>query len=671
MTDTGVTEIMVRGPGELEVTIPARQIVNREQRALVDTETGEINPFVRLDRYGKQGLVAPRWPDAIATISAGEKVNGKPVVARDLRIRLHDTDNRAPGLKTALAVSGGKVLRIGLPFDDIRQCLQQHWSRYTATRMEMWGDLDKAEVSTVTKWGQDKDGNKVPEAVERATYYAGTPGYKAEMDNPNTKLSWSMYFTLAEWLPEDMWPDGVPAGKPIMSDGLGFYRVRSSSPNGLDKILDRLELVYKLTRGHLQNIPLELSLTNEERNDRFGMRRTVPLWTVIFKPPPGVALDRDSWIQMALAARSASPLMLPAPRDESFDMAEEDFDSGLVEVTEDDLADLMGADMPAAPNGDHWRHEFFGNVGKDSSLQTEDGRAAWLFLKTGGRYSSLAKAIAGLTNSQMQEIVVSAAEHAAEERSARKETSNTATPPAVVSGAPAASPAAGASDLDDLRRKAAAYDRMMAAQYPDEPVKEGAHPGFTGTVQGVTGEQMTAHINGPGNAVVEPDLAAVVADLTEIIDRDDSAPELESSPTSNSTPEAGSLTICSSCQLRQIGQEGDNCGTETCLGKLETPSEEMGEGADWDAEGARQARSEAVLKTLLQTLRPDVVGGEVFSCARCGKQIGSVAAKDGVYPARQWLSQLAEQGIDEPLCKDDALQVIRDRNKKKERTPKA
>jgi len=107
----------------------------------------DLTGFESLDVYA--GGIKTETPrvDALATISAGTKKkavkNGKeiwyPVVSRDGTIHLHDPEGRAPKLAEMLR-KDPKLLTITFAFDNPQQFIMQRFVRYSASRLEVYGD---------------------------------------------------------------------------------------------------------------------------------------------------------------------------------------------------------------------------------------------------------------------------------------------------------------------------------------------------------------------------------------------------------------------------------------------------------------------------------------------------------------------------------------------------
>ena len=265
--------------------------------------TSLVEGFQPLDTYA--GGLSPEPPrlDALATISAGHRLPGKdghagnPAVSRDGTIYLHDATGRAPGLAKALADGKNKRLTIAFPLDDPHLFIQQRYVSYSATRLLAYGDQDKLEV--------------ISEKGVHTEHAAGTDTYK-HLVATTCKVAVSIYFTLAEWT-----PDGPAV---VFPDGLGLYRLRTTSRHSLRSIIGTLKYISRFTKGRLAGVPFTLSIDYREVSDPTGAKRTIPCWTIVMQPPETIKLDSRTFaplMQASLAAGGA--LMLPAPSAETVD----------------------------------------------------------------------------------------------------------------------------------------------------------------------------------------------------------------------------------------------------------------------------------------------------------------------------------------------------------------
>ncbi|MBZ9712222.1 hypothetical protein [Deinococcus multiflagellatus] len=274
--------------------------------AIESTRTEEH--ITLLDVYAENGVreVTPRV-DALATISAGAKAKNasNPTINRDGTISLHDPEGRASGLAATLAASGGKVLTIAFPFNDWDSVVQMRFAEYSASRLLCFGD--QHSITEITDKG------------ERKVHPAGTPEYDAL--RKRCKVTVNVYFVLAAWDLKD--PQGGSMGPGVLfPDGLGFYRLRFTSRNSLDNLLNTWKLIKKMSGDRISGVPLDLQLVNREVSGPDGKRRNVPVWTFTMKPPQGLQLtSRNFQATLSQALKSGEELMLPAPDGDEIDAA--------------------------------------------------------------------------------------------------------------------------------------------------------------------------------------------------------------------------------------------------------------------------------------------------------------------------------------------------------------
>ncbi len=325
------------------------------------------NPFATLDIYAENG-VQPEAPrvDCISTISAGTKKktvkNGKevwyPVASRDGTICHHDPEGRAPGL-AAMLRKDPKKLTITFPFDNPKQFIQQRFVRYSASRLEVYGD-EHSLTEIKLSGPQDKP------VATRVIHESGTEGY--EQLRKTCKVSSSVYFLLAEWDEQ-----GVP--RVLFPDGLGFQRLRFTSRNSLSNFMAQLKLVHEFTGGRLAGVPFDLRLINREVSDSTGAKRTVPLWTITMRRPGEMAITSDNFRHILTSGLHAGDqLKLPPPSAETVEMValEPDLDLDAVTLDEDDIRRLENGIDPG-----HRRRQWFGAV-RHTYLDDDDARAEFL-----------------------------------------------------------------------------------------------------------------------------------------------------------------------------------------------------------------------------------------------------------------------------------------------------
>lgn len=320
-----------------------------------------------LDPYALNGLaVEESRIEAIATISAGFKADGanNPTVSRDGRIHLHDPSDRAPGLRAALERGGSKRLTIALPWDDISLCFRSRFARYSATRLEVYGDEHGLTEIRPTKGG-----------VERILYLPGGEDGQYEALKATCKAVHRLYFLLAEWR------DGEPVI--VMPDELGsLYGLRTTSRNSARSLLSTMSTVRRMTGGRLAGIPFDLTIDYRDTSGPDGTRRNVPVWVMGTKRPGGLAVSALEYRRIIMAGlRQGEQLMLAAPGDDEVTAAL------LVESVIDDDA-LMAAAEGGRADKAAYCAKFFALV-RGTPLDSDEARAEFLRDYTMGEFASL------------------------------------------------------------------------------------------------------------------------------------------------------------------------------------------------------------------------------------------------------------------------------------------
>jgi hypothetical protein len=349
-----------------------------------------LDSWQPLDVYA--GGLADESPrlDALATISAGDRgptrEGNKPGLPRrstDGTIKLHDATGRAPGLKAALEQTQYKSLCIAFPWDDPALFIQQRFTRYSASALEVYGDHRELRVL---------------EAGGQRTVPAGSDEYRRLLDT--CAVSVSVYFMLAEWEPQ-------PAV--VMPDGLGFYRLRFTSRNSLRSILNGLRAVGRFTGSRIAGVPFELRIDYREVADRTGQRHTVPVWVLVMRPPKTVRLASHNWagvVQTALAQGQAFK-ELPPPSEETLALAawegpEADLDDAeIVAPSDAEIAQLAdGGPLDA----DYWKRRWHATAA-GSSFEDDENRAEFIADFTEGSHASLKRFLEVATEGDCEALI--------------------------------------------------------------------------------------------------------------------------------------------------------------------------------------------------------------------------------------------------------------------------
>lgn len=356
----------------------------------------QFESFEVLDIYSETGTrEKSSRPDALATISAGFKNDkGIPTVSRDGTIHVHDPEGRAKGLVDILKRNGGKRLTITPAFDDPKAFIQTRFARYSASRLECYGD--QFGITEIYDTGKKKVVAGKQEAVyDRRVFGAGTTEYKDL--KATCKVSCSLYFYLAAWN-----EDGTP--KILFPDGFGMYRLRFTSRNSLDNLLDNLKTVAYYNGGHVAGVPFELQIVAREIADATGSRRKVPVWTMTMKHPTIKELDSRAVRQMLTAGiQEAQQLSLPAPRAETIDMATGeiiDVDLDQTELDSDDLRQLSDGQSP------RFRIKQWHATVRNTVLEDAKSKDNFLTLET--EYEHISDAAKYLTQPEWDDLIATA-----------------------------------------------------------------------------------------------------------------------------------------------------------------------------------------------------------------------------------------------------------------------
>jgi len=265
-----------------------------------------LAPIPILDKYAhgisKRSARQP-W---LATISAGTRdPSGLPRASRrDDPQWIHIAPGEdVPGLRAVLEAGRWRELTIALPSNNHEDFLSQRFVRYSATRVEAFGDAEEIHVLRSHKVTRGK--STVDEPLPRETYRHGTLEYDREVDQ--CSVAGSLLFVLARWAdgqPELYFPD----------EALGLYRLRFTSRTSLERLIGGIEQLRHMTGGSIAGLPLRLSLQFGEVADAGGAKRTVPYWAVRFLPPPGAgALTAETWPGFKAAAYAEDATLRALP----------------------------------------------------------------------------------------------------------------------------------------------------------------------------------------------------------------------------------------------------------------------------------------------------------------------------------------------------------------------
>lgn len=349
----------------------------RSRPVSIRRPTDEANPFARfrpLDQHSGARIEMPETPSFTATISAGWKdEKGIPNISRDGKIHLVDPDKRAPFLAECLAATQFKRLTIAFTSNNPADLVQERFVAYSASSLQLHGD------ETGITYLDGKGG--------RRYFAAGTDEFQRAI--AKCAVTRSLYFVLAGW-------DGQ---RPVMlfdpRDGLTHHRLRFSSRNSLNNIMRQLAEVAAHTNGEIVGLPFELSITYRDVADPTGKRRTVPIWSLVFKPPTGLTLTASSFRQIVTAGlEEGRQLQLPPPPEsEAIELAASEYRY----LADDEAVDVAAGPDPnqlavmqrgVAVDGAAARRRWF-SIARGSVFGTDEGRCDFLSAWTDGNFDSL------------------------------------------------------------------------------------------------------------------------------------------------------------------------------------------------------------------------------------------------------------------------------------------
>jgi hypothetical protein len=360
--------------------------------------------FQRLDPY-KLGATdeAPRVVP-LALISAGYRQEGKdgraglPRATRPddpQQIHLHDPMNQAPELRRILTENNWDHLTIAFPLDDPRLFISQIFTRYSATRLEIYGDaltatyIDNRKEAVEANHGQP---------IHRV-FNAGSPEYERLVRT--CKADTRIHFCLAEWT-----DDGSAV---IFPDGLGVYAIRTTSRHSVRNILAKVAETAQYTHGMIAGLPFTLRIVHRPNvTGPDGTQRQVPLWSITTKPPSGISLSSRTFRQIATQAlREGRALMLPSPSQPTLEELEADGPLD-VEVDEPTEEQMLALETGARADQAHWTRTWHGmargvtwlHEGVQYALDSDEGRAKFVFEHSGHKTGSLSAFLQTATEDQ-------------------------------------------------------------------------------------------------------------------------------------------------------------------------------------------------------------------------------------------------------------------------------
>lgn len=408
------------------------RVYNRDTGEIMTTTAGArdaAREFRMLDVYESGQPLEEKAP-WLGTISAGFKNDkGYPQASRDGTIY---ASGNCPNLQEILKANGGKKLTIALLSNDLTELIHQHYVLYSATRLLAHGDMFEMVVYEEL----DRKTPKGESIYVRQVYGADTHPEEYAAWRARCKAAWDMFFTVA------VWKEDVTASIEF-PDGVGQYRLRSTSRHSRASVQNKLRLIQRITGGQIAGIPLDLTLQYYDVADGQGTRRNIPVWDVALQPPGGVRLASGNFGGILGAAveemRKMRVLALPAPATaEDYERAEARDVGAILEpivAVEPTAAELAAVSTPGAPcNPRDVQAAWFATV-DGSFLDSEAARSTFIAKHTHTRTASLAEFCETATVEEA-EALITAARHAVLERE-RTEAPETQTGPIV---APPATP---------------------------------------------------------------------------------------------------------------------------------------------------------------------------------------------------------------------------------------
>lgn len=366
---------------------------------MIDTRTGEI---LDVDAYRDLDLLDPyaggiaepdERLDVIATVSAGfrsEGERGLPQRSQDGTIHVHwnpKSQRRPAGLLAALEKTGGKRLTIAFPFDNPSAFVQQRFVRYSATKLEVYGDQDGLEV--IEPGGTRRRVEPDDQAWDSLVR--------------SCKTSTSVYFGLAEW-------DDQNNARMVWPDGAAYYRLRFTSRNSLRSLRSTLRAVAEKTGGRLTGLPFDLALDYRETSGADGARYTVPVWTFTLNPPqPLSSITWRSVLGGALQQGARLSLLPPGPETLDTELLEESLGTVPAEAIPVSQAEIDQLVQGGRCDAAHYRSLYF-VVTKNTYYATDGGRADWMNIWTKGKTSSLAEFLETATEAEATRMIEDLAE---------------------------------------------------------------------------------------------------------------------------------------------------------------------------------------------------------------------------------------------------------------------
>jgi hypothetical protein len=390
--------------------------------------TGAGEAFQRLDPYKLGGVSEAPRAVPLGIISAGYRAEGRdgqrglPRATRPddaQQIHLHDPMNTAPELRRILEANHWNHLTIAFPLDDPRLFISQIFTRYSATRLEIYGDA--LSVTYIDNRPQTMEANH-GQPLHRV-FPSGSAEYERLVRT--CKADTRIAFCLAEWTDE--------GSQVIFPDGLGTYAIRTTSRHSVRNILAKIAETAQYTHGMIAGLPFTLRIVHRPNvTGPDGTQRQVPLWSITTKPPSGISLSSRTFRQIATAAlREGRQLMLPSPATPTLEELERDGEAEDIDVDEPNDEQMLALESGARADQAHWTRTWHAmargltwrqpTTGRLYKLDEDDGRMAFLTEFTGGKTGSLSAFLQTATDEQATELLAALGTHRTQMSSAKYE----------------------------------------------------------------------------------------------------------------------------------------------------------------------------------------------------------------------------------------------------------
>jgi hypothetical protein len=189
-------------------------------------------------------------------------------------------------------------------------------------------------------------------------------------------------------------------------DGLGLYRLRTTSRNSIRNLRAALQHVSSFTGGQIAGVPFDLALDYRDVSGPDGSRRNVPVWTFVMAPPGGLT-SRTFAPTLRQALHEGQLLQIAPPSLEGEGVAEADFyELGDDEVPMDAVTDEEVALVARGGRCDAkvWEARWFQAV-KGTRFDNEAGRAAFITAYTSGGTGSLSWYLAHASEAEANALI--------------------------------------------------------------------------------------------------------------------------------------------------------------------------------------------------------------------------------------------------------------------------